>query len=263
MFNNTYKIECLYEDIQNLKNSVRDLCVNELKEGIELVSEVIANTNELKLAVTVRDSETKAEYYSESLEWDDNVGLKRVLSNIANNWLVNEPNEAKEEQKVVEPFKDVTVYVPSENALIAMSEGEGGNLSEGCEDYIYYTVYDASSLEEVDGGQLDTVKPLKDEYPSLSLTEAAGDIVEFHFGVKGLPFYVLSEETPILTSADIFQLNVRYKNAKTMAKHDRNEGDPKWMIEYGRAEALEGVLRLLGNDVMEVASGALFGKEVF
>ena len=51
----------------------------------------------------------------------------------------------------------LTVFVPAANKYIKMAFGDGTNsdtLSEGCDNYIMYTIYD-SNFEEYDGGMME------------------------------------------------------------------------------------------------------------
>ena len=60
-----------------------------------------------------------------------------------------------------------------------------------------------------------------------------------------------------LSEADIDQIKVRYENAKIMAqKHKENERSEytEYVFELGRAFALEGILRMLGFDYVEIAT---------
>lgn len=60
-----------------------------------------------------------------------------------------------------------------------------------------------------------------------------------------------------LSEADIDQIKIRYENAKIMAqKHKQNEQSEytEYIFELGRAFALEGILRMLGFDYVEVAT---------
>lgn len=50
----------------------------------------------------------------------------------------------------------------------------------------------------------------------------------------------------LLNDGDIQQLIARYNNAKNEYKKLRDEGNPEWQFECGRAYALEGVLRMIG-----------------
>lgn len=55
-----------------------------------------------------------------------------------------------------------------------------------------------------------------------------------------------------LTERDIEQLIARYNNAKTESKRLQNIGNPECRFEFGRALALECVLRMLGFEYEEV-----------
>ena len=59
----------------------------------------------------------------------------------------------------------------------------------------------------------------------------------------------------ILDDVDIEQIKTRYENAKTEAIRLRKENNPEFTFEYGRAYALEGILRMLEFDVTEVTKG--------
>lgn len=55
-----------------------------------------------------------------------------------------------------------------------------------------------------------------------------------------------------LIEKDVEQLITRYNNAKAESKRLQNIGNPECRFEFGRALALEGVLRMLGFDYEEV-----------
>lgn len=92
---------------------------------------------------------------------------------------------------------DLIVYVPSEEKLFRISEGDGCNLTEedikaGYEDYLYYDVYDIQELSYVeDGGMVLLKKPILKEFRTLS------DIIERTLnmgGIFGLSYKILSGE---------------------------------------------------------------------
>lgn len=56
----------------------------------------------------------------------------------------------------------------------------------------------------------------------------------------------------LLSNNEIEQLVTRYNNAKNRYKKLRDEGNPEWQFECGRAYALEGVLRMVGLVYHEV-----------
>ena len=76
------------------------------------------------------------------------------------------------------------------------------------------------------------IKGLNDEISQLRAIEAA-------LTNKNTNEYTLS-------NGDIQQLINRYENAKAIYKMQREDGNPEWQFECGRAYALEGVLRMLG-----------------
>jgi len=55
-----------------------------------------------------------------------------------------------------------------------------------------------------------------------------------------------------LTEKDVEQLITRYNNAKAESKRLQNIGNPECRFEFGKALALEDVLRMLGLDYEEV-----------
>lgn len=55
-----------------------------------------------------------------------------------------------------------------------------------------------------------------------------------------------------LTEKDVEQLIIKYNNAKAESKRLQSVGHPERRFEFGRALALEGVLRMLGFDYEEV-----------
>lgn len=60
----------------------------------------------------------------------------------------------------------------------------------------------------------------------------------------------------LLSSADVEQIKTRYENAKLIAKdYYKKNLLAAYAKEEGRALALEGVLRMIGFDYMEVANG--------
>lgn len=56
-----------------------------------------------------------------------------------------------------------------------------------------------------------------------------------------------------LTEKDVEQLIVRYNNAKAESKRLQNIGHPECRFEFGKALALEAVLRMLGFEYEEVS----------
>jgi len=64
---------------------------------------------------------------------------------------------------------------------------------------------------------------------------------------KALVAYHTEKPKPhVLSDADFEQLLARYNNAKAESKRLQSIGNPECRFEFGRALALEGVLRLLG-----------------
>lgn len=67
-----------------------------------------------------------------------------------------------------------------------------------------------------------------------------------------------ASESFALSSGDVDQIKIRYANAKAMALKHRNEKNSDYWYEYGKAIALEGMLRLLGfTEYTDVALGKL------
>lgn len=64
-----------------------------------------------------------------------------------------------------------------------------------------------------------------------------------------------------LTDKDVEQLIVRYKNAKAESKQLQKRGNCECRFEAGRAYALESVLRDLGFDYTDVASGRFYEED--
>lgn len=61
-----------------------------------------------------------------------------------------------------------------------------------------------------------------------------------------------------LSDREIEQLITRYENAKAESKRLQRIGNPECRFEAGRAYALESVLRDIGLDYTEVASGRFY-----
>ena len=95
-------------------------------------------------------------------------------------------------------MKDLVIFVKDYEKIIRISEGDGFNLTtedidEGYVDYLYYDVFDAQDLQNVeDGGLVLTEKPIKDEFNSI------GEVLERVLNMAGyikLPtYYMLSGE---------------------------------------------------------------------
>ena len=64
-----------------------------------------------------------------------------------------------------------------------------------------------------------------------------------------------------LTDKDVEQLVVRYENAKMESKRLQRMGNSECRFEAGRAYALESVLRDIGLDYTDVASGRFYEEE--
>lgn len=64
--------------------------------------------------------------------------------------------------------------------------------------------------------------------------------------------------TYLLEECDIEQIITRYKNAKNESKRLQKIANPECRFEAGRAYALEGILRMIGLNYTEVASGKLY-----
>ncbi len=64
--------------------------------------------------------------------------------------------------------------------------------------------------------------------------------------------------TYLLTENDIAQIIVRYENAKNESKRLQKIANPECRFEAGRAYALEGILRMIGLDYTDVASGRFY-----
>ena len=64
--------------------------------------------------------------------------------------------------------------------------------------------------------------------------------------------------TYLLEESDIKQIIIRYENAKNESKRLQKIANPECRFEAGRAYALEGILRMIGLDYTEVASGRLY-----
>lgn len=73
---------------------------------------------------------------------------------------------------------------------------------------------------------------------------------------------VLDSEKPVYTltnkDKDVEQLVVRYENAKMESKRLQRMGNSECRFEAGRAYALESVLRDIGLDYTDVASGRFY-----
>jgi len=65
-----------------------------------------------------------------------------------------------------------------------------------------------------------------------------------------------------LSSGDIEQIIVRYDNAKIESKRLQKIGNPECRFEAGRAYALEGILRMIGLDYTDIASGKFYEEEL-
>lgn len=140
-------------------------------------------------------------------DWPQNNKIKSfdLEDVIFDHYLADEIAEAK-----MYPAPDfaelptVTIYVPSYNQIIQVSEGDGSNLDSvdkenGCIDYIYYKQYDLDDItEEVDGGQIDTKEYVRDMYKSL--VEAIPQVLEFVYDNVHEPYVVLDTNTPALES---------------------------------------------------------------
>lgn len=80
-------------------------------------------------------------------------------------------------------MQECTVFVPKMNQFLKYHFGDGTNsdsLCEGCDDYVYYSVFNLD-FEEVDGGQFDFNTEEK-AYDN-DLMKALYDILTFAFGV--------------------------------------------------------------------------------
>lgn len=64
-----------------------------------------------------------------------------------------------------------------------------------------------------------------------------------------------------LSEKDVEQLITRYNNAKTESKRLQDVGNPECRLEFGKAYALEGVLRMLGFEYEEVSRGYWIGED--
>ena len=64
--------------------------------------------------------------------------------------------------------------------------------------------------------------------------------------------------TYLLTENDIAQIIVRYENARIESKRLQKIAHPECRFEAGRAYALEGILRMIGLDYTDVASGKFY-----
>ena len=64
--------------------------------------------------------------------------------------------------------------------------------------------------------------------------------------------------TYTLSSEDIEQLVTRYENAKVVSMELQRKGNPECRFESGKAYALEGMLRMIGFDYTDVASGRFY-----
>lgn len=62
----------------------------------------------------------------------------------------------------------------------------------------------------------------------------------------------------IMSDGEIQQLITRYENAKAESKRLQRVADPECRFEAGRAYALESVLRDIGLDYTDVASGKFY-----
>lgn len=67
--------------------------------------------------------------------------------------------------------------------------------------------------------------------------------------------------TYTLTEKDVDMIITRYNNAKAVSKLLQRSGNPESRFEAGRAYALEGILRDLGFDLTDVASGRFYEEE--
>jgi len=67
--------------------------------------------------------------------------------------------------------------------------------------------------------------------------------------------------TYTLTDNDIKQLIARYENAKVESKRLQRKANSECRFEAGRAYALESVLRDIGLDYTDVASGRFYEEE--
>lgn len=61
-----------------------------------------------------------------------------------------------------------------------------------------------------------------------------------------------------LSDRDIEQIITRYENAKVESKRLQRQANPECRFEAGRAYALESILRDIGLDYTDVASGRFF-----
>lgn len=70
-------------------------------------------------------------------------------------------------------------------------------------------------------------------------------------------FDILEEvQSNFLNDANVEQLKIKYENAKQTSKENLSKGNAyDAHYEYGKAEALESVLRMLGYNYTEIASG--------
>ena len=71
-----------------------------------------------------------------------------------------------------------------------------------------------------------------------------------------------SQNESNISDADIQQLIIRYENAKMESKRLQAVGNPECRFEFGRALALEAVLRILGFDYTEVSKEHWIGEEM-
>lgn len=62
----------------------------------------------------------------------------------------------------------------------------------------------------------------------------------------------------IMSDGEIQQLITRYENAKAESKRLQRVANPECRFEAGRAYALESVLRDIGLDYTDVASGKFY-----
>lgn len=58
-----------------------------------------------------------------------------------------------------------------------------------------------------------------------------------------------------ISNTDIEMIKIKYENAKYMSKEYQRQANPECRYEYGKAEMLEYILRVIGFDYTDVASG--------
>lgn len=70
-------------------------------------------------------------------------------------------------------MKDLVIYIPEDEKIVRICEGDGCNLSSEDKandyvDYLYYDVFDPQNLQDVDdGGMVLLKKPIKEEFNSI------------------------------------------------------------------------------------------------